>query len=149
MSGFDPPGGHPRVAPCRVLSYTVAMATQETAAGAADEITWGDRLRRLRINRGLDQRHFAELIGVAKPTIGKYELAIDVPRNHRLVENSIELRFGAGPADFLRGIPAGRQPTGYQTRGRRHLHAVRVTGGLPEVSHPAEGVARRTASSAA
>lgn len=104
------------VAACRAMSYTVAMATTQTGA---DEVTWGDRLRRLRINRHLNQDELADALGVTKPTVGKYELLPFTPRNHRLVENVIELRFGADAAAFLRG----RQPTDYGVQ-RRHLELV-------------------------
>lgn len=79
-------------------------------------MTWGDRLRRLRLNRGMDQAELAELLGVAKPTIGKYELMPSAPRQRKLVENTIELRFGARAAAFLRGdVP---QSTDYRTLSR-------------------------------
>ena len=120
MSGFDPPGGHRDVAFCRAMSYTVVMATtQRVPQLGADEVTWGDRLRRIRINRQLNQDELADALGVTKPTVGKYELLPFTPRNHRLVENVIELRFGRAAADFLRG---SRQPTGSRVR---RLHVVR------------------------
>ena len=100
------------------MTYTVAMATAQTHLQTSDEVTWGDRLRRIRLNRHMDQRHFAAAIGVAKPTVGKYEMLGIVPRNHRLVENSVELRFGPQAAAFLRGT---LEPT---VLGVRHLRAV-------------------------
>lgn len=78
-----------------------------------DQVTWGDRLRRIRINRHMDQSDMADLLGVAKPTVGKYELAVSPPRQRKLVENTIELRFGAAAAAFLRGN--GLQSTDYRT----------------------------------
>jgi len=73
----------------------------------------------------MDQAELAELLGVAKPTIGKYELMSSAPRQRKLVENTIELRFGARAAAFLRGdVP---QSTDYRTLSR-HYHWLGVAG---------------------
>ncbi len=80
-------------------------------------MTWGDRLRRIRLNRHFDQETFADQIGIAKPTVGKYEVMPMTPRNHRLIENSVELRFGADAAAFLRGrlphLDSNQEPAGH------------------------------------
>ena len=91
------------------------MATQQITpdAGIVDRTTWGDRLRRIRLNRHLDQGHFAALLGgIKKPTVGKYELAGDPPRNHELIEAAVELKFGKEAADYLRGQI---QPSDYKS----------------------------------
>jgi len=89
------------------------------AATAADEVTWGDRLRRIRINRHMGQEAFADELGVAKPTIGKYEVMTTPPRTRRLIENSVELRFGQQAAAFLRGRALNPEST--VSGVRRHL----------------------------
>lgn len=77
-----------------------------------DATTWGDRLRRIRLNRHLDQGQFAAVLGgIKKPTVGKYELLTSPPRNHELVEAAVELAFGKLAADYLRGHIA---PTDYK-----------------------------------
>lgn len=85
----------------------------------ADETTWGDRLRRIRLNRRMDQREFAAAIGVKPATVGNYETSDHEPRTSALVANTIELRFGPAAAEFLRGP----QPTDYGFR-RGHLYLV-------------------------
>ena len=101
---------------CRYMSYHVHMAVMTTTTTTLDQITWGDRLRRLRINRHMTQNQFADSIGLSRPAIGQYELMDDEPRAHRLVENSVELVYGREAADFLRGLPhrdSNTEPAGY------------------------------------
>ena len=88
------------------------MSTQPVGAIVPDEITWGDRLRRLRLNRDMDQRQFAAMLDVRPATIGNYEVSGHKPRTAALVENSVELRFGPEAARFLRDP----QPTDYRSR---------------------------------
>ena len=94
-------------------------------APPSDETTWGDRLRRIRLNRRMDQREFAAAIGVKPATVGNYETGDHEPRTSALVANTIELRFGPQAAEFLRGP----QPTDYGSRPRR-LVLVRGLNGL-------------------
>lgn len=79
------------------------MATQHAVPQPVDWTTWGDRLRRIRLNNHMDQAQFAEVIRVKKPTVGKYELQPTPPRMKGLIEDSVELHFGKGAADYLRG----------------------------------------------
>lgn len=97
---------------CRRLAYADVMSTQPVGAIHPDEITWGDRLRRLRLNRDMDQRQFAAMLDVRPATIGNYEVSGHKPRTAALVENSVELRFGPDAARFLRDP----QPTGCRPR---------------------------------
>lgn len=82
------------------MSYCVAMSTQPGEV-PVPAITFGDRVRRLRLNLHLTQDEFADTIGVGRATIGKYELLVEAPRTHRLMRNSLELRFGRDVAQWV------------------------------------------------
>lgn len=89
------------------------MGTTAAAAQViVDQVTWGDRFRRLRLNRSPGQREFAAVLGIPQGTIGGYERADHRPRGAAGVEAIIELHFGREAADFLRGCP---QSTDYGT----------------------------------
>jgi transcriptional regulator with XRE-family HTH domain len=88
-------------------------------------MTYGDRVRRVRLDEGMDQRRFAAEIGVEQPTLGRHERLDEPPsRNRRAIASMIQLRFGV-PADWvLTGqVPAARsQPV----TGDEHAHIIRV-----------------------
>lgn len=69
-------------------------------------IGFGDRLSRLRLHLGMDQREFAAAIGLTHATLGRYGLVPHEPNTATLIANSVELRFGV-PAEWL----LGRKPT--------------------------------------
>lgn len=76
------------------------------------QITFGDRVRRLRLDVGMTQDEFADAIGVGRATIGKYELLREAPRTYRLMRNSLELRFGSGVAEWVMTGGTGPTPGG-------------------------------------
>ena len=99
-------------------------------------VTFGDRLRRLRLSQGMDQKQFGDAIGVSGATVGKYELQLHDPRQARLVLNSIRLVYGKDAAAFVDAFGGhGRDSFGRgvkQTRG----------GGIKrELPGPARGAA--------
>ena len=87
--------------------------------GESLHVTFGDRLRRLRLSRGMDQKQFGDAIGISGATVGKYELQLHDPRQSRLVLNSIRLVYGKDAAAFVAGEDP--QPTGCRPR---HLSLV-------------------------
>ena len=97
-----------RVAKCRMMSHDVGMTTMQNASESL-HVTFGDRLRRLRLSQGMDQKQFGDAIGVSGATVGKYELQLHDPRQARLVLNSIRLVYGKDAAAFVVG--ADPQPT--------------------------------------
>jgi transcriptional regulator with XRE-family HTH domain len=63
--------------------------------------TYGDRLRRARLDTGLTQQQFAEQIGVTQAIISRHEM-MDAPptRNRRVVALLVQMRYGV-PSDWL------------------------------------------------
>lgn len=101
------------------------MSTQAAAPHRIPKIGFGDRLRRLRISLGMDQREFAAEVGLKPATLGNYELSEATPRSARLVANSIQLRYGIPSSWLLTGEEpadgpdgAGRQTTVIRPRHR-------------------------------
>jgi transcriptional regulator with XRE-family HTH domain len=92
-------------------------------------IGFGDRLRRLRLDLGMDQRQFAEAIGVDHATISRYETAARPPRAATHIAASIQLRF-AEPGVDLRGwllaTGADAEPSGSRASRRVRVPAPRV-----------------------
>lgn len=96
-------------------------------------VGYGDRLRRIRLDLGMDQRQFADSIQMNHGTYGHHELSHHVRRGARQLANSIELRHGV-PAWWVLGesspdtdeLCAARdsnpEPADYVPI--RHLHAV-------------------------
>ena len=71
-------------------------------------ITFGDRLRRLRMDLHLSQDELGQEIGVSGATIGKYEVLPRPTRMARHVAASIQLRYGVPAEWMLTGsIPQG------------------------------------------
>lgn len=95
-----------------MMSHDVGMTTMQNASESL-HVTFGDRLRRLRLSQGMDQKQFGDAIGVSGATVGKYELQLHDPRQARLVLNSIRLVYGKDAAAFVAGAdpqPAGCRP---------------------------------------
>lgn len=69
--------------------------------GTALQMTYGDRVRRARLDQGLTQEEFAEQIGTTQTLLGRHE-KLDAPpsRNRRALASMIQLRFGVD-ADWL------------------------------------------------
>lgn len=91
----------PGVAPWRLMSYACIMAAITAGNGKTFELTFGDRLRRARLNLGLDQRDFAKGIDMHHATVSRYEH--DGGRGDsstRRVALLIQLRYGVS-ADWL------------------------------------------------
>lgn len=65
---------------------------------------YGDRLRRIRLSLGMDQREFAASIQMVKGTYAHHELSTYVRRGGRQIANSIELRHQV-PAWWTLGSP--------------------------------------------
>lgn len=76
------------------------MSTAE-ASLPIPHITFGDRLRRLRLDVGVTQSQFGDLIGLSAGTIAKYELMPEPPARPRVLRNLLELRYGAGIATWV------------------------------------------------
>lgn len=68
------------------------MTVQTDSNEWIPELGYGDRLRRIRLDLNMDQRDFADSIGMNHGTYGHHELSHHVRRGARLVANSIELR---------------------------------------------------------
>jgi hypothetical protein len=75
---------------------------------------WGSRLRAVREDIAhMDQRDFAESIGMSHGTYGGHEKRAEVPRGARLIANSIELRWRVPAAWLMEGdawAPRGSNP---------------------------------------
>lgn len=88
------------------------MTTQpDTREVWIPEVGYGDRLRRIRLDLGMDQRTFADSIQMNPGTYGHHELSRHVRRGARQLANSIELRHGV-PAWWVLGdapTPVTRQ----------------------------------------
>lgn len=83
--------------------------TPETeAASVIPKVGFGDRMRRIRLDAGMNQAEFAEAIGMGKAAYGHHELLADPPRTARLMAYAIELRFHV-PAWWTLGEP---EPSG-------------------------------------
>lgn len=72
------------------------------------KVGFGDRMRRIRLDAGMNQAEFAEAIGMGKAAYGHHELLADPPRTARLMAYAIELRFHV-PAWWTLGEP---EPSG-------------------------------------
>lgn len=81
--------------------------TTQTVQVPVPTFTFGDRVRRLRLDLGLTQGDFADSIGIARATVGKYELLAEPPRGIRLFRNSVALVYGADVADWIMGTTTG------------------------------------------
>lgn len=86
--------------PCRLLSYAVVMATQAVSF-PVPHITFGDRLRRLRLDTRTTQDMFGDMIGLSGATIAKYELRTAAPVRERVLRNLLALRFGQAVANWV------------------------------------------------
>ena len=102
------------------LLILTAMSVQPVGQYVIPRIGWGSRLRAIREDVAhMDQREFAESIGMNKGTYGGHEKRIEVPRGARLVANSIELRWRVPASWVLTGeTPAtGNGDGGLQVAG--------------------------------
>lgn len=65
------------------------------------QITYGDRLRRVRLDQGLNQEQFAAEVGADRAQIARHELMTVPPqRNRRALAAMVELRYGV-PSEWL------------------------------------------------
>ena len=96
---------------CRLLTYSDVMSIQPAGA-LVPRITFGDRVRRLRITYGMNQEAFGESIAFSGAAVAKWERMDHTPRSARRIINAVELRFGPEAARFLRDP----QPTGCRPR---------------------------------
>lgn len=92
-----------------------------TLSAEALQITFGDRVRRLRTALHLAQDEFGAAIDYSGAAVGRWETMDHTPRSSKRVIAAVELRFGARAAAFLRGdVP---QSTDYRTLlGARSCH---------------------------
>lgn len=67
-------------------------------------VTFGDRLRRVRLNTGLTQDQFAVTIGVSGAAIGKWELQQEDPRNAQMIANAVQAVHGVPACWLLCGV---------------------------------------------
>lgn len=95
------------------------MATSAPTLIPTPRIGFGDRLRRLRLDLGLDLREFGEAIDVSHSTLSRFEASHSTPRNAPHVAASIQLRYGASsPIDLREWLLSGAEiPSG--TPGRQ------------------------------
>jgi len=87
-------------------------------------ITFGDRMRRLRLTLNLTQDEFAEQIGLSSATIGKYELLERPTRSAKHVAATIQLRYGVPRTWLLDGLPrqdSNLEPVGLSTQPEKIL----------------------------
>lgn len=88
------------------MSQDVNMTTQPDSREVwIPVVGYGDRLRRIRLDLGMDQRTFADSIQMNSGTYGHHELSHHVRRGARQLANSIELRHGV-PAWWVLGEDA-------------------------------------------
>jgi len=91
------------------------MSTQHAAAVVIPAIGFGDRLRRLRLELGLDQRQMAQEIGgIDHATLSRYESSSRTPRSAPHIAASVQLRFGSADVDLRTWLLTGVQPTGFR-----------------------------------
>ena len=78
------------------------MATQPHTRPlhSVPDLGFGDKLRRLRLELGMDQREFADEIGVNHATLSRYELSARAPRSALLVASAVQLRYGSADVDL-------------------------------------------------
>ena len=83
-------------------------------------MTFGDRLRRYRISRGLTLRQFADGTSISHATLGRIEHDGGDPADQhtRRAAKLIQLRYGV-PADWLLygSVPAQRKESAQVTHG--------------------------------
>lgn len=94
----------------------------------AFEVTFGDRLRRARLNLGMDQRDFAKGIDVHHATISRYEHdgGRDDASTRRLA-HLVQGRYGIDAAWLLTGDVPGQRERGVPpdaTRGYQRICSV-------------------------
>lgn len=89
------------------------MTVTPAGLAAVPHVGFGDRLRRIRLELGMDQRTFAGELGVTNPTLSRYETASGAPRAAALVAAAVQLRFGSADVDLKTWLITGRgtQPT--------------------------------------
>ncbi len=123
---FEPDRGHGTLQACRFVTYTDVMSIQANRGMyPLPHITFGDRVRRLRITLDMNQRDFGESIAFSGAAVAKWERMDHEPRSVQRIINAVQLRYGVEIAEFLRGP----QPTDYGSRPR-HLVLVRGLNGL-------------------
>lgn len=98
------------------LSDADIEAANEVAQGSeeghgVDSETLGERIRRLRTRRGLPMRALADVIGVSKPTLWKWESDQVRPRHAKMQRLAVEL--GVSELELVYGAPSdGVEETG-------------------------------------
>lgn len=86
------------------MSYSVVMGTMYIPT-----ITFGDRLRRLRLDLHMTQGDLARAVNVSTATIGKYELLDEPTRTATHLAATIQLLYGVPREWLLTGtVPAQR-----------------------------------------
>lgn len=105
----------------RLQSSNQPRVRQENDAPSGEEIsneTLGDRLKRLRRERGFSMVHFASRVGVSKPTLWKWEKGTVFPRQDMI-----------GTIARTLGVPEKELIYGAETRmGQRELAEMPVPG---------------------
>jgi transcriptional regulator with XRE-family HTH domain len=91
------------------------MATQDVSF-PVPHITFGDRLRRLRLETRTTQDGFGDMIGLSGATIAKYELRSERPVRDRVLRNLLTLRFGQPVADWV--LDGNLRTTDYELETR-------------------------------
>jgi transcriptional regulator with XRE-family HTH domain len=94
----------PNVARLPYLGHMTDTAT--SPPGGVPEWTLGDRLRKARVHRGLEQEQLAELIGLKRSTIGNYERGDTPPKRPVL------LAWSVATGVPLKWIETGKPPPG-------------------------------------
>lgn len=101
-------------------------------APTADE--FAERLRQVRVQRGLTTTEAAELLGIAKQTLSQWEAGDCHPEHKHLLRFLEVMRIDAG--ELFRGLSAELEPLGIERHGRRAanrlvpLHTMSTAGAI-------------------
>ena len=102
------------------MSHHVVVTQHATHLDQPPTLGFGDRLRRLRLDLGMEQRAFAAEIDIHPATLSRYELATEPPRVAPLVAAAIQLRYGSSQVDLrswlleLPHVDSNHEPADYR-----------------------------------
>lgn len=92
------------------------MTTQQHQTHWIPEWTFGDRLRKVRRERGLSQTDAAAALGVKTPQIASWETGANTPRDIVTIAKRCQLAWGV-PAEWMLGLDVPTSPTNSPNAG--------------------------------
>lgn len=89
-------------ASCTVTAMSLAHMEPPTTHAAEPQLTLGERIRKLRMDAGLDQAQLAEAVGVSRQLVSKWERNVSIPD---VIEAVTLAEVGNVSFGWLGGVP--------------------------------------------